>query len=425
MSEGGARQQPAGEIEAYSSMSPYDQLIRGMEVANNRKYSPEEMAANKRENLRSLGYMTPVVGNVMSAMDVPENFDAWKDAARSGGDTEQNLAAAKTYLSVLGAMALPAIGSASRSAARGAKDSLNVFVPVEGQSTVNMAQKLYDKGPKVRGKPFTSVKNANKDLYDFTGMFFGPEGKLKKEIPDVSARLQGNRVYQPGDEATLGEVLAHSKLYSERPDLANTKIKFTKDRNKHKQPIARLSEDGETFEITAGAGKPWTQQSLVKLLQYKIGDEAGFAAASRDSLDKRLGDIDSAISRVTEGVKKGTIPEDMATAYLTPLMDTRREIDLAMTGDPVLSNILREAGYSMDRMPAKSDVNKLLRDYVYERLAGNKEVNIVKSRTRKAEGYPYAGGMDDLIVLPPEELRDMDLADFLARWRGYGSGRRR
>ena len=412
------------ELDSVAGKSPFDTYRMNAELLNNQKLTSEQIAENKKKNLRDLGYMTPIIGNVMSAMDIPNNLYDVKSAVKSGNEQSQHESMANLLLSAIGAGSLPIIGSMSGTAGKAAKDSLNVFVPVEGGSTVSMASQLFNRGPSLRNLNRNS-SDVNDELFRNLRMFFGPEGRLKREIPDQAAKLRKLRVYSPGDEVPLGEVLAHKKLFAERPDLARTPVEFTRARSNDGRPVARLSDDGETFEITAGVGSKWTSESLLKLLQYKIGGKAGFSPASRDSLNSRLKDIDDAIVNVTKGVEEGTISSDIASAYTSPLISLRHEVDAALTGDPLISKLLRDAGYSADRMPAKSDTRRAVNDFLFERLAGNREVAKVKARAREDnKKYPYAGdNIDEMIVLPPSDLRGFDLADFLAMWRGYGQGR--
>jgi hypothetical protein len=110
-----------------SSLDPYETIKLRAGIVNRGGYSPDQASANRRQTLTDIGYITPVVGNVMSAMDVPHYASEWARAARTGDPQAARKAAIMAELSTLGAVTGLPFGETARTAAEGARDSVRSF----------------------------------------------------------------------------------------------------------------------------------------------------------------------------------------------------------------------------------------------------------------------------------------------------------
>ena len=108
---------------ALAEMSPVDAMKFRTELANRAIVSPEQAAANRKRTMMDIAYATPIVGNVLSAMDVPGYFS---DAASNPDLNEARKSMAMGELSVLGAIPGLPFGGMKR-AVRGAENSTRIF----------------------------------------------------------------------------------------------------------------------------------------------------------------------------------------------------------------------------------------------------------------------------------------------------------
>lgn len=118
---------PSPEENYLASLPPDDPLWQ--QLRNKRTYTPAQAAENRANTLRDIGYMTPIVGNVMSAMDAPGYYSAAANAPDTNSGRQNMLLG---NLSMLGAITGLPFGRTAQMAAQGGKDSLNAILAWHG-----------------------------------------------------------------------------------------------------------------------------------------------------------------------------------------------------------------------------------------------------------------------------------------------------
>ena len=122
--------------------SPVDRLketVLGMNAAH---YSPEQAAKNRSQTLTDLMYMTPIVGNIMSARDAPGFYSNAAKAAQSGDMDAARKEMIFGHLSTLGAITGLPFGRTAASVARDAKDTARSITPWVGYRHEDIADSL-------------------------------------------------------------------------------------------------------------------------------------------------------------------------------------------------------------------------------------------------------------------------------------------
>jgi hypothetical protein len=431
MGTGGGQTAATSEMGLLDQMSPMDLLKLRTELANKKTYTPEQAKANQQQTLIDLGYSTPVLSNAMSLTSGIASRDEADRLAAEGDEEGARRARARAAADTASAF-FPSFGGLG-SGVEGAASRVGTFVPVGEGATKDMATAIFENAPRSRGAMFKGVGNgetlpssvqANMALHKvMPGTFFGPEGALKREISDANMHLLDSGA-RAGKTLPLSDVMSHPQLYAEQPWLADMPVNFTDEVTANGSKIARTLPDMSGFEFSVGGKGPAKRERLLKLSQYAISDKANFAQAVRDSIPKKITAIDDAITQVSTAVQNGKLPPGTAMEYLDGLRNVKEDIKLAQTGDPALSHILRAQGYTEDYLPAKSDVNKAIKDYLFGRVAGNREVMKVRERYTSGDtsSFPYER-FSDMIVLPKQGLSDDELLQFLNEWRRFGQGR--
>lgn len=139
----------APEEEYLNSLSPVDALKMRTEIANARKYTPAEASANQWQTIKDIAYATPIVGNVLSAMDVPGYFGETKDAAAKGDMDAARKSMIMTELSAIGAIPFLPFGGMER-AVKGAGSSTRIFAgpmaKTADRKALSLAEDLASRG---------------------------------------------------------------------------------------------------------------------------------------------------------------------------------------------------------------------------------------------------------------------------------------
>ena len=170
-----------------------------------------------------------------SATDIAGRLDA-EIPMQEKAAAESRAAAAESWLTdqakrrglaVGGAGAAAAVLAASQDDAKDLAPGLAMFIP------------LAVKGNRVRAaEAMKAAGKTREEIWQNLGAWQGPDGKWRGEISDAGAKLKTDKLaestYSPGrfnvplfGKQTLGDVLEHSELFAERPDLQQTPVTST------------------------------------------------------------------------------------------------------------------------------------------------------------------------------------------------------
>lgn len=245
-----------------------------------------------------------------------------------------------------------------------------------------------------------------------TSRVIGPEGAVKYEINDQGMRLRPD--LRAGDELPLNKALIHPELFAAEPALGKRMVRVTDNYDRAGMPVSRTDVDGN-LEINP-AGDPRGQ--LAKLLQYEINRDAGYGQPLRHGATA----LERGLDRAREQADRLDAPNrDVIDAYLDQLADVRDAYDLRRSleqfqkkgpvSDAVLRSVHRNAGNLEGRVAAAraTATPEDLRLWPYRRNA-----------------IPHTGrgpAFDDIFSLPPDDLTDPQMLEFIRRWGQFGSGR--
>jgi hypothetical protein len=399
--------QTAADGGTVDDLSPIDSLRLRTELANRETPSDQQRAKTGLNTIHEIAGMMPVTGNAMAAADA---YEAGGDALRSArkGDWK-NSAWSGLGAALSGAGALSPVPWSARAgrAAKLAKDTANVFVPVEEGKLSQVAREMREAGA------------PNEAVHSNTGMFFGPDGSLRRTVDDSKMDLDFG--YKPGDKTTVGAFVNHPTLFREMPGLQNRVVNITDKLDSHSvaigQPrgIARTDPKTGDFEISTAGLDP--HSDIAKLLQYDINDRVGYSSAGRHNFNDQIADIATARLRAA---RSDASPEAIA-AYQKAM---QRPLDEAT------------AGLLKPRPDRFKDLGRTITD----KVAGSVDAKVVKgmAQTRKIPSssvYPYDKNapwwrghyqlpdFEDMTVLPPANMTRADWTQFLEDYYRYGSGR--
>lgn len=383
--------------------SPIDDLRESLEMAAADQPSDKKRAENRATTAWDALSVLPVVGNGMSAWDAGE---AYTDALQALGGENPNrfkdaaLSTGRGLLDTVGMFAGFPWSKMAGKAAKGGKDRLNVFVPVEEGKLAERARDIRERGA------------SNEAVYDATGLNFGPDGTIRRRIPDN--RMDIDMSFDPGDITTVGALINHPTLFRDMPELQNRIVKVTDKATQYPgspmpRGITRTDPETGDFEFSKLSADPYAD--IAKLLQYDINDRAGFSSAGRHSFGDQVADLWKAeLNATRSGADRKAIQ-----AYVDA-------IEKAKAG----------VGVGMSNKEKFKDISRKLTD----RDAGSTDAKIVRGEAdmRGGFGYPYAKNapwqkgywtMPDfskLTVLPPKGATLDDMAQFIEDWKRYGAG---
>jgi hypothetical protein len=387
--------------------SPIDQLKLEMELMNAQKRSPEEAAKARRGNAYEALSMVPGPGNVIAAKEAKEAYgNAYEDVTK-GNYKRGAVNAGLGTLNAVGAVTGLPFGKAAKAAATGAKDRLNVFVPVEEGKLSETARSMREKG------------YGNDDVFADTGLLFGPDGSLRREIPDRYMDI--NWSAKPGDKTTVGDFVSHPSLFREMPELKSRGVTITdkvdalsEKLGRPPKGIARTDPATGDFEFSMVGSDPYGD--IAKLLQYDIVDRVGWSPAGRHNLSDQITDINTAQLRATQAGA-----DRKAIGAYTDALDRIRE-------DVVTKGLSKP----------KPDTFSYMSGQLGNRTAGNVDSKLVRGRADLPGAetiYPYLpdapwnGGryrtpdFDNILTLPPSNATADDWSQFLEDWYRFGSGK--
>lgn len=408
-----ARPPTAVEDPYWAGMNPVDRHRLLTEIRNNQKVSPEQMAANGRQNTEDLLSITPVIGNIMAA----------ENAARSGtnaaldiGEGKYKSAAINSALALLsgfGAVTGLPTGKTVGAVAKDAGRTAGVFVPGADSPKAVIAEMLNKQRPQM----FTQNGGKNAVIHDTTGLLYGAEGALKREIPDRGMNMTGRPIFKAGDEAPLKDVVNHPELFNAVPKIGEILVKFeTPPAGTMRAPIARSNAEG-AIEMSAGQRDMWVKRQLAKLMNYQIAKDSNFAAPVRHGVGENLDHMDATIKAVQSGIRDGSLPPGTALSYLERLQQNRADVSSAIVAaktNPEKSQWLKEQGFTKGEILSPRDLREALGKSLNSRVAGNVEASVVRKRFDVPKGYPFAGErpFSEQIVLP-NSLEPDKLGEFI------------
>jgi hypothetical protein len=175
---------------------PLDRYAREQEVWNNSTVSPEQVSANKSQNLHDLMSVIPGPGNVIAAKDA---YSGAGDAATSFGEGRYGKGAVQTLLAALsgvGAVTGLPTGRMAGKAAHGASSRTNIFA--------GPMAKTADHAALAQAKEMAAANAGRDAIHARTGWFQGADGNWRFEISDNQANL--GSIYDP-----IGAVYANGK----------------------------------------------------------------------------------------------------------------------------------------------------------------------------------------------------------------------
>src|SRR5262245_4277776 len=285
----------------------------------------------------------------------------------------------------------------------GSSGTSQVFVPVEEGKLTERARAMRE-----RGAPAGQV-------YDATGITVGPDGTMRRFLPNDKVDIDWS--YQPGDVTTVGALVNHPSLYREIPDLQNRIVKVT-DKVEQKpgqmpRGLSRTDPVTGDFEWSSVGGDPYAD--ILKMMQYDVNDRVGFSPAGRHGLQNNI----AALNKAQLDAARSGAARDARVAYTNELERHKDEV-------------INQGIANRDRFP-------YMDRKIGERTAGSTDSKIVRASAHKGavEGFPYSQGapwikggwkmpaFDEMLVLPPTNATQDDMAQLLEDWFRYGSGRGR
>lgn len=386
-----------GEDFDYRSLSPLDQL-RARMPSNFPKVDADTAAANRVQNAKDLLSIVPGPGNIISAADAAGAAVGAKDEASAGNYGRAALRGGEAALSALGAVAGVPFGRLAKNAAQGASSRTNVFVPAGDSPKASMA-----KAWREHGVP-------NEDIHRGTGLAYDPGGNLRREIIDFPMKVDLSKA-RPGTIFQLGDVVDHPELFKTRPELRHQPVQITTYRDKitGKGSSATDPETGVFMLSTADGGN--IKGDLAKMLQYRISDDAGFPAALRHR------DQGAHLDQAMKLAAGSGSPH--AAEYVSMLDRAKQKYfaDVAAKGR-------QSAGAELQSQSA----GNLESRHVKARATEPGDISGVYPWTRNPDymrtvGHQKPARFGDVFPLPPESItKPSAMADFLERWKKYGSG---
>jgi len=130
----------------------------------------------------------------------------------------------------------------------------------------------------------------NKEVFDKTGFWYGRDGKWRYEIDDSNMHVNMNELYQnKGKEYKIQSIVQHPKLFTQVPELKNTKIKYSR--------YAYTSYYSPTSDIIV-LNKP-VRSNLIHEIQHAVNDKVNAFRGSSPS-----GESSIIATKIYQGLKK-------------------------------------------------------------------------------------------------------------------------
>lgn len=396
------------EEEALAAMSPTDLARLRAELPTP---ADPATAARNAQSARDMALdVTPIIGNIRSGQQALESARGAGEAFGAGNVREGLLEGALAALGVVGAVGGLPVGKWARSAAEAAPDQANVFVPFRGSDkTASRAESMRYGGA------------TNREVWENTGAFYGPEGSLRQTLHDdrLMVDMAGAK---PGDTVRLGDIAEHPQLFDRYPQYRDIPVHLSDRLTAMGTPTVRTADDGG-FDLSI-ADAEQLRPGIAKLLQYRIAEDENFPGAIGHGRDKPVEAISRALIRTGDLQAPTSGGRDAVKAFRDKLMDERAE-------------------YGNKLNLARDRKGLLLQEQIMaNRSAGNNDARIVRARAnfdplKNRNTFPYTKkpgyfqrksgfggmGMNDVWTLPPDgNISDKDLIEFIRNWRTYGAG---
>jgi hypothetical protein len=307
----------------------------------------------------------------------------------------------------------------------------NVFVPAQPSKTADAAREM-----RLNDVP-------NRQIFRQTNRFFGPEGRLKAEVPDKPMVIRRTDM-QEGDTAPVGELIDHPGLFGIHPDLREIPVQFTRPNNMAGHPIARTRREGG-FEISSGRDEEFYREQFAKLLNYETARKGGFGGAVLHDVHDQFKAYDDALADAMDIVKNPKPGDDVAaaSAYIERLWPMRKQLAEGVEAYAGVRDIARRGGANgMDEAMEVSRLRGVTQDATRaanRSTTGNLESRLVRERShRDVDGganslsrYPYEQGVkigevgenwSKAQVLPHRGMSRDDTARMIEDWAKYGVG---
>lgn len=394
---------------AGTGLSPIDELRLGIELENRAKPDPATAARNRTAAKDMALDVTPVIGNVRAALDAK---DSYAEALKNFDESEYGKAAGNTglgALSTVGAVFGVPVGKWAKAAARGGKDRLNTFIPVEkGTSKARQAEDMRKSG------------FSNETIWQKTKGVYEPGGQLLEETPAHSIKVNRSKL-RVGDETELGKIVDHPELFERFPQFRHLPTHIT-DRTFGKAPgapVFRNLPDSGDLELSIAPGD--LRAGIDKVLQYSINNATGLSSAVRHVPNPVPAAVDDTVKQMQAVDPTDRSVREALTAYLDKISGEKKAVlDTLAQTEP------------------RKHLNVNLKST--NRVAGNALSRIVNSRAgipdNQLQTYPYSRGAkymnanphsrlpvwSEMFPLPQPNASPDDLAEFLLRWRDTGTG---
>lgn len=393
-----------------TGLSPIDEMRLRAELEAKPRGKKEATEARSK-NMQAVLEMLPVSGNYLAGEAAVDDFGRARENFK---DLELHKAAGNAALgglNAVGAVVGMPWGAAAGKAAKGAASRLNTFVPVEEGKLSELARDMRERGA------------SNEEVFRHSGLFFGPDGTMRRTIPD---RMRMDTNYKPGDKTTVGALVDHPRLFREMPELQNRVVNVTDDLDRYAAQMGRrkgvVNTDPVTDEwnMSVAGGNPYAD--IAKLLQYDITKKVGFSQAGRHRYDDQLQDINTAQLRAS----MADADPAAVSAYVKHLEDEKGRVIGNKSGVAPGRGQRKQKDMSMDFMNrnAGSTDAKIVRGQVYDK--GSERVYPYATQNAPWIGGGYvAPGFENLTVLPPTKMTKEDWTMFLEDWHRFGSGKGR
>lgn len=307
----------------------------------------------------------------------------------------------------------------------------NVFVPAQPSKTSDLAREM-----RLNDVP-------NRQIFKQTNRFFGPDGRLRAEVPDKPMAVKRLDM-QPGDTAPMGDVVGHPSLFGVHPEMRDIPVKFTDPTNARGHPIARTGREGG-YEISAGRDEDFYREQFAKLLNYQTGQKGGFGGAVLHDVHDQFKAYDDAL-RIAESIAANPKPGDdvaAALAYIERIRPMHQQLAEGVGAYGGVRDIARKGGPAgIDETMEMTRLRGLTEDATRNAnrsTAGNLESRLVRERAhREVSGgpnslsrYPYEQGVrlgdvgenwSKAQVLPNRGMDRDDTARLIEDWAKYGIG---
>jgi hypothetical protein len=395
-------------------------------------------------------YATPYLGEAAAMNDMGVYGSRAAESFKQGNVIRGLGETVLTGLNALGPLSL--YGRASGLVAGREPNAISMFLPAQ-KDAAKQALALQAKGI------------APELIHKQTGVVIGADGVPKVELPTHDAKINLGE-YKPGDKATVGDILEHEGLFSQAPELANIKVRFTSEANNMSgEPSHTLdARNGIVYLSLAGNDAGRVKTGLIGKLQQLVGAHNDFASGGYHAYNKNAAHLDESIVRAASlldntSANKLTSAKDREAllAYIDNLQAHKARYDdilqnannlehpfwakLADRDTPRLRSIIMARNEARQRDHIRpSDAKRLVANEMYADNAGATVNEYTKVRDllgSNAPAYPFAPGQAfpsgrvvkgaekeplQQLALPSADS-ERNIMPFVRNWYYRGAGR--